>query len=116
MGKKERQEKEVHSLLEKLQPDMITLDGKRIGALAQQWEPKPAEVLAQETKEADGNVGIKASALKKQKKKKKMRGKGKVGKRVMKKEKPRGIQSRDAIKSRIEAEIAGGAAERENEF
>merc|ERR1712112_357604 len=80
---------------EKLQPDMITLDGKRIGALAQQWEPKPAEVLAQETKETDGNVGVKASAMKKQK--------------------SRGIQSRDAIKSRIEAEIAGGAAERENE-
>ena len=40
----------------------------------------------------------------------------KVGKRVMKKEKSRGIQSRDAIKSRIEAEIAGGAAERVGEM
>eukprot|EP00397_Hematodinium_sp_SG-2012_P053978 GEMP01064800.1.p1 GENE.GEMP01064800.1~~GEMP01064800.1.p1 ORF type:complete len:236 (+),score=48.50 GEMP01064800.1:528-1235(+) len=95
--KKERREKEVHSLLEKLQPEMITLEGDRIGAVAKKWEPKPAEVLARETKE---HVGLKASELKKEKKKRKMRGKDKVGKRVMRKEKARAEIVRDVMKER----------------
>lgn len=96
--KKQRREKEVRSLLEKLQPDSIMLDPNQIGSVnktvVQAWM-KESEQKRKEEEEA---------AKKDQKKKKKMRGKGKVGARMKRKSLKEGQTHREKAKGRAPGE------------
>merc|ERR1719410_1544507 len=75
--KKQRQNREVRSLLEKLQPESIMLDPGKIGNVNAKMTKAFEEELKreQEVKDAEG----------KKKERKKMRGRNKVGKRMKKK-------------------------------
>lgn len=73
---KQRREGEVHKLLEKLPPDLISLKTDQVGDV----DRAPTEVIARERKTAyEAN-----HPLKPKKEKKKMRGKNKIGKRLKK--------------------------------
>lgn len=90
--RRQRREKEVRSLLEKLQPDTIMLDPSQIGnidtAVAKKYREE--EIKKQEAEEAE----------KKKKKKvpKKMRGKSKIGKRLKRKQMEVGKEQRRKAK------------------
>ena len=76
---KQRREATVHSLLEKLQPDMIQLDPTNVGRI----DRAPMEIIMQERKVAmEANA---AASGKPVKVKKKTRGRNKIGKRIKKK-------------------------------
>ncbi|PVU94233.1 hypothetical protein BB561_002717 [Smittium simulii] len=75
--KKQRSEKEIHSLLDKLQPEMITLDPSLIGVLADQ--KTPAQILAE--KKEVLTIALKSKTDIKNKK----RGKNSAAKRMLRK-------------------------------
>jgi len=96
--KKSRREREVHSLLEKLQPDSIMLDPSRIGSIDKkvvaQYMKDQEEKKRQEEKEAE----------KLKREKKKMRGKKKIGNRMKRKHLKEGKEQRDRAKNRLTGE------------
>lgn len=92
--RKERREKEVRSLLEKLQPDSIMLDPTRIGSIDKKIVKEFTD--AQKKKEE----AAAAQKIKKLKEKKKARGKMKIGRVQKRKELMKGRKKRDGIKDR----------------
>lgn len=74
---KQRREKMVHSLLEKLDPVTISLKINEIGDI----DDAAPEVLAKEAKEAEENA-IEALRKKDKKARKKMRGRSKIGNKM----------------------------------
>jgi len=81
--RKERREKEVHSLLEKLQPDTIVLDPTSIGQLRQE----PADIVAERrVKQREAAQAQKDKQRRKNEAKMKMKGKNKPTKRHRKKQ------------------------------
>jgi len=99
-NKKQRREKEVRSLIEKLQPDTIMLDPNKIGnvdkvVVAKYQEDVRKEKAAEEEAE-------------KKKLKKKMRGKNKAGSRALRKKKREGKDQRGKTKERIAGEAEEG--------
>jgi len=97
--KRQRREKEVHSLLEKLQPDSIMLDASRIGSLDR---AKVKEYMD------DSKRRQEEEALKAKKEKKKMRGKQKVGNRMKRKQLKQGKWQRVQTEARLQEEAEGG--------
>lgn len=91
--RKQRREREVHTLLEKLQPDSIMLNPNLIGSVDKGVVQKYTE-----------EVKIKAEAEAKKKVKKKMRGKNRIGKRMKKKSLKVVKEQRKKAKSRLNGE------------
>lgn len=90
--KKQRREREVRSLLEKLQPDSIMLDPSRIGSIDQPTVKKWKEEQAQK---AEGEAVAKKKATKK------MRGRNKVGARLKRKHLKEAANQREKAKRRM---------------
>jgi len=94
--KKQRREKEVRSLIEKLQPATIMLDPNKIGNIDKAVVAKYQEESAKEQAEEKAAEGKKL--------KKKMRGKNKAGKRLKRKNLKSGVEQRGKTKDRVEGE------------
>mmetsp|Transcript_44084 Transcript_44084/g.71432 ORF Transcript_44084/g.71432 Transcript_44084/m.71432 type:complete len:611 (+) Transcript_44084:83-1915(+) len=96
--KNQRREREVQTLLDKLQPDSIMLDPNRIGSIdkgvVKEWKEEAAKKAVIEAKEEAKN----------KKTPKKMRGKNKVGNRMKKKSLKHGGTERDKTKDRLDGE------------
>jgi len=92
--KKERREKEVRRLLEKLQPDSIMLNPHRIGSIDRKIVKELEDDLKLKHEEEEKNKDLKKRA----------RGKNKVGNIKKRKELRKGKLLRDSIKKRIEGE------------
>lgn len=90
--KKQRQEREVQSLLDKLQPDSIMLDPDRIGEINQEVA-KAYNQKGKEEEEKEAEEAKKAT--------KKMRGKNKVGNRMKRKALKKGAEQRQKTKDRL---------------
>jgi len=91
--KSQRREKEVRSLLDKLQPDSIMLDPNQIGNINKVVVDKYMKETQQRKEEEE--------AATKTKKKKKMRGKDKVGNRLKRKHLKEGAGQRGKAQSRL---------------
>lgn len=97
-----RREKEVHSLLEKLQPDSIMLDPNRIGQVDK-------KVVAQYLKEAEKKKAAEEKEAEKlAREKNRMRGKKKIGNKMKRKQLKDGKSQRERAKSRIGGEDDDG--------
>ncbi|KAI0635447.1 BING4CT-domain-containing protein [Trametes polyzona] len=132
-NKKARREREVKSLLDKIQPDAITLDPSFIGSLAPppklstavdgahdipyarlpRYERLRVSGKADETEEGDegdadgaeGEAGSKHATSKAEKEKRKMRGKNKSLKRYLRKQRKNVVDPRAlAVKKKLEKE------------
>jgi len=108
--KKQRQEREVHSLLEKLQPSSIMLDPDKIGSIDKKVVKEYLEEQEKKKKEEASTAKVK----------KKMRGKNKVGKRMKKKALKDGVDQRKKARQRLADEDGsdgedGGDSEEESE-
>mmetsp|Transcript_24483 Transcript_24483/g.56811 ORF Transcript_24483/g.56811 Transcript_24483/m.56811 type:complete len:619 (+) Transcript_24483:38-1894(+) len=95
-NKQQRREREVNSLLDKLQPDSIMLDPNKIGQLNKNvvtaWKEEAAKKEAAEA----------AEAAKNKKQTKKMRGKNKVGNRMKRKALKQVSEQRQKAKERTQ--------------
>eukprot|EP00931_Biecheleriopsis_adriatica_P036345 TRINITY_DN20939_c1_g1_i1.p1 TRINITY_DN20939_c1_g1~~TRINITY_DN20939_c1_g1_i1.p1 ORF type:complete len:616 (+),score=186.28 TRINITY_DN20939_c1_g1_i1:51-1850(+) len=96
--KNQRREREVQTLLEKLQPDSIMLNPDRIGQIDRQVVKAWKEEAAQKEKEEA------AEAAKNEKASKKMRGRNKVGNRMKRKALKQGEDQRQRTKERLDGE------------
>lgn len=94
--KKQRSEKEVRRLLEKLQPDSIMLDPSQIGNID--------AVVAKKFRDDEEKQQAEEAAAKKKKTTKKMRGKNKVGARMKRKNLKEGATQRRQLKERLDRE------------
>jgi len=103
--RKTRREREVHSLLEKLQPDSIMLDPNRIGQIDK-------KIVAQYQKEADEKKKVEEKEKEKlAKEKNRMRGKKKVGNRMKRKSLKEGKTQRELAKARLDGEDGGDGSD-----
>lgn len=87
MDTKQRRETEVRSLLEKLRPDMIALDPDVIGSIEESNLIQKQQRLRDLAENADAKKAAEKEAAKNKKQKKKMRGRGKIGKKLARKQK-----------------------------
>jgi len=94
--KKQRREKEVRSLIEKLQPETIMLEPNKIGNIDKKVVAKYQEEVDKETKEKE--------AAEKKQLKKKMRGGKKAGNKLKRKQLRVGKDQRSKAKDRKEGE------------
>lgn len=104
--KKQRREKEVKQLLDKLQPDSIMLDPNMIGNVNKAVADKYNAELEQQKKEEEAA---------KKKTKKKMRGKNKVGKREKRKKLQQGKSQRERTSARLGENGDGDGSESEGD-
>mmetsp|Transcript_9500 Transcript_9500/g.26570 ORF Transcript_9500/g.26570 Transcript_9500/m.26570 type:complete len:604 (-) Transcript_9500:146-1957(-) len=93
--KQQRREREVRTLLEKLQPDSIMLDPDQLGNLNKEASERFKKEEAQKKQEEE------AEKKKGTKEKKKMRGRNKVGKRMKRKQLKTGAEERSKVKNRL---------------
>lgn len=87
MDTKQRRETEVRSLLEKLRPDMIALDPDVIGSIEESNLIQKQQRSRDLAESADAKKAAEKEATKNKKQKKKMRGRGKIGKKLARKQK-----------------------------
>jgi len=104
--KNQRREREVQSLLDKLQPDSIMLDPNEIGQLNREVVKAWQETKKKEEEE---------QAAESTKNKKKMRGKNKVGNRMKRKALKEGAEQRQKAKSRVSGGGEGEGDDSEEE-
>ncbi|KAL9182276.1 hypothetical protein ACHAXT_012928 [Thalassiosira profunda] len=83
---KQRREGEVRSLLEKLTPEMISLDPDAVGGIEESNLIQRQQRLRDVAEEADARKAADREARKHKKEKKKMRGRGKIAKKLRRKQ------------------------------
>jgi len=87
MDTKQRREAEVRSLLEKLSPDMISLDPDSVGGIEESNLIQRQQRLRDVAEEADARKTAEKEEAKNKKEKKRMRGRSKIGKKLNRKQK-----------------------------
>lgn len=105
--KKQRREKEVHSLIEKLQPDSIMMDPNKIGNVD--------KVVVTKYKEEQEAIKKAEEAEEKKKLKKKMRGGKKAGSKQKRRQLRVGKNQRSKAKDRLEGEEGSGDSDEEDD-
>ncbi|KAL3822172.1 hypothetical protein ACHAXA_008188 [Cyclostephanos tholiformis] len=87
MDSKQRREAEVRSLLEKLSPDMISLDPDVVGGIEESNLIQRQQRLRDMAMEADARKAAKDEEARNKKDKKRMRGRSKIAKKLRRKQK-----------------------------
>ena len=87
MDTKQRREAEVRSLLEKLSPEMISLDPDAVGGIEESNLIQRQQRIRDVAADADARKAIDDEAAKNKKEKKRMRGRSKIAKKLARKQK-----------------------------
>ena len=87
MDSKQRREAEVRSLLEKLSPEMISLDPDSVGGIEESNLIQRQQRLRDVAMEADARKAVDDEEAKNKKEKKRMRGRSKIAKKLRRKQK-----------------------------